>query len=131
MTPDVASIADAMVAALVSEGVRARLYVAEGVWQPPEVLIPAPQIRQQTMSVDGLYRMEYRLVLVVASADDRAAHANLAPLMTSCKRALQRDMTLDGTAAGVHVTQVVPDDEIRDRAGNAWFGAYLETSVYT
>lgn len=128
--PVVVDVADEIVAALAVAGIRARSYVTAGEWNPPEVLVPMPTIRQRSMNA-GVHELTYRLILVVADADDRAAHVNLGPLLTRTKTAIEADRTLGGTVAHVHVAQVVPDDEIRDRGTGAWFGAYLETTVVT
>ena len=129
--PDVVALADELTAALNVAGIRARPYAPEGDWQPPEVLVPAPAIRQRTMQADGVHEVTYRLLLVVADAHDRAAHLNLGPLLTSTKAAIEADRTLGGKAAHVHVTSVESNDDLRDRSGGQWFGAFVETTVIT
>lgn len=129
--PNLPAIAEAIAAASISGGVRAREYEPNGDWHPTELLIPPPIIEQITFSDDGAYRMEYDLILVVASASDRAAHSNLGDDVTTVRTALQTDKTLGGTANDSFVSGAVPNDEIRDRNDGIWFGANIRLEVYT
>ena len=126
--PDTRSIADEIVALLGVAGVRAFAYEAGANWQPPCVIVPPPSIEKVTPAI---YAYRYELLLVVASADDRASHMNLNESLIRVRNALQSDKTLGGTASGCWVRGIRPDDEIRDQQSNYWYGARLDFEVWT
>ena len=126
--PDTRSIADEIVALLGVAGVRAFAYEAGANWQPPCVIVPPPSIEKVTPAI---YAYRYELLLIVASADDRASHLNLNESLIRVRNVLQSDKTLGGTASGCWVRGIRPDDEIRDRASGYWFGARLDFEVWT
>ncbi len=129
--PDLPAIADAIVAACEGGGIRAREYEPDGNWHPTEVLIPVPSIEQVTFSDDGVYRLEYDLILVVDSANDRAAHSNLGDDVSSLRDALHTDKTLGSVVDGSFMRIAIPNDEIRDRNDGIWFGATIPFEVHT
>lgn len=129
--PDLVAIADAIVAVARSTDLRATAFERDGDWQPPELLIPIPEVEQLTFSDGGVWLLSYELLLVVASASDRAAHVNLAALIPPLKTRLQSDQTLGGAACGAYVRTVRPDDQIRDRNESEWFGARVNLEVHT
>lgn len=127
-SPDLVTVADEIVAVAKASNLRATAFERDGDWQPPELLIPIPELEQLTPAV---WAMRYELLLIVASASDRAAHVNLADLIPPLKTRLQSDQTLGGAACGVWVRDVRPDDRIRDRNEAEWFGARVTLEVHT
>lgn len=129
--PDLPAIAKAIAAACVGGGIRAREYVDDGDWNPTELLIPVPSIEQITFGDDGVYRLDYDLILIVASASDQAAHSNLGDDLSTLRDALQADKTLGITGLQSFMRRATPDDEIRDRKDGVWFGATIPFEVHT
>ncbi len=129
--PDLPAIAEAIVAACEGGGIRALEYEPDGGWNPTELLIPIPSIEQVTFGDDGVYRLDYDLILIVASASDRAAHSNLGDDVSTLRDALQADKTLGGVVDGSFMRRSDPDDEIRDRKDGVWFGARIPFEVHT
>lgn len=103
----------------------------DGTWQPPELLIRVPEMEQLTFGADGVWRLTFPLILVVASAWDAQAHDDMFALLAPLKTQLQSDQTLAGTASGVWVRNIRPDDQIRDRQEVEWFGSRLDLEVHT
>jgi len=103
----------------------------DGTWQPPELLIRVPEIEQLTFGDDGIWRYTFPLILVVASAWDAQAHDDMFTLLAPLKAQLQSDQTLRGTASGVWIRNISPDDQIRDRQESEWFGSRLDLEVHT
>lgn len=126
--PNLPAIADGIVAAV---SMRARPYEPDAGWNPPELLVPMPDIEQVTFTGEGHWRLAYALKLVVSSAWDRAAHINLGELLPTTKLEIQAATTLGTTSEGWHVRSVEPDAELRDRNGDDWFGAVLNLEVWT
>ena len=52
-------------------------------------------------------------------------------LLAPLKAQLQSDQTLRGTASGVWIRNISPDDQIRDRQESEWFGSRLDLEVHT
>jgi len=129
--PSLVDVADAIAEQARATNLRATPFERDGDWQPPELMIPVPEVEQLTFGGDGVWSLRYELLLVVSSASDRAAHINLSALLAPLKTRLQSDQTLDGTATGVWVREVRPDDQIRDRNETEWFGARLVLEVRT
>jgi hypothetical protein len=129
--PDLVVIADAIVDAARSSNLRATAFERDGDWQPPELLVPIPQVEQLTFGADGVWSLRYELLLIVASASDRAAHVNLNDLLAPLKTRLQADQTLGGSCRTSWVRSIRPDDQIRDRQEVEWFGSRLDLEVQT
>jgi len=130
-SPDLVAIADAIAEQAAAADLRATPWERDSDWQPPELLVPIPEVEQLTFGAEGVYALRYELLLIVASASDRAAHRNLAALIPALKIRLQADQTLGGTANGAFVRDVRPDDQIRDRSEAEWFGARVTLEVHT
>jgi hypothetical protein len=100
-------------------------------WQPPELLVRVPEVEQLTFGDEGVWRLTFPLILVVASAWDDQAHIDMFDLLAPLKAELQADQTLGGTCRASWVRNVRPDDQIRDRQMTEWFGARLDLEVHT
>lgn len=128
--PYVPAIVAAVIELAEAEDIQCRTE-PDGTWQPPELLIRVPEMEQLTFGDGGVWRLTFPLILVVASAWDAQAHADMFDLLAPLKTRLQSDQTLGGTACGAWVRDIRPDDQIRDRQEVEWFGSRLDLEVHT
>lgn len=128
--PDVAAIVAAVIALAEAEDIQCRTE-PDGSWQPPELLVRVPEMEQLTFGGGGVWRVTFPLVLVVASAWDDQAHADMFDLLAPLKTRLQSDQTLGGVCRSSWVRNIRPDDQIRDRQDAEWFGSRLDLEVQT
>jgi hypothetical protein len=126
-----AAVAEAIVDRVAAQGIRCRPYEPLGEFNPPELLVPLPEVEQVTYTVDGVHRLTYDLIYVVGSAEDRADHLAISDAASKIHAAFYADKTLGGTVHGAFIRSTNPDDEIRDNTDGVWFGAFIRLEVHT